>query len=89
MYVLLKIFSSHTRGLRINENLCKIKNKVRTEINSSVVTLVLLNGADSQTLASQFPGPTLTYYLCGQLGSLLLKQVFHLLDVELLCLCFI
>ena len=28
---------------------------------------------------------SLTYYLSGQLGSLLFKQVFHLFDVELLC----
>lgn len=42
-----------------------------------------------QTQASQFPGATLTYYLCGQLGSLLLKQVFHLLDVELFGLRFV
>lgn len=42
-----------------------------------------------QTQVSKFPGATLTYYLCGQLGSLLLKHVFHLLDVELLCLHFI
>lgn len=42
-----------------------------------------------QTQVLEFPGATLTYYLCGQLGSLLLKHVFHLLDVESLCLHFI
>lgn len=42
-----------------------------------------------QAQVLKFPGATLTYYLCGQLGSLLLKHVFHLLDVELLCLHFI
>lgn len=34
-------------------------------------------------------GHILTHYLGGQLGSLLLKQVFHLLDVELLRLRFV
>lgn len=42
-----------------------------------------------QQRASQFPHRTHTYYLRSQLGSLLLKQVLHLLDVELLSLCFI
>lgn len=51
-------------------------------------TPVLLNDTDPQT-DSQFLCQTLTYYLRCQLGSLLLKQVFHLLDVELFCLCFI
>lgn len=48
-----------------------------------------LQSLHPQTQVLKFPGATLTYYLCGQLGSLLLKHVFHLLDVELLCLHFI